>query len=64
MTDWSVWPIFVAQLIAFILVLIKANVTVLGLSLKNIAFIIVFFVAVAILLSLFHDSMTHLNLYF
>lgn len=63
MTDWVTWPIFLLQLIAFILVLFKPKTKFFGVSCKTIAMILLILVALAIVISLFHDSTDILHIY-
>lgn len=63
MTDWVTWPIFVLQLIAFILVLFKPKTKVFGIRLKTIAIAILTIAAFAIVISLYHDSTDVLHIY-
>jgi hypothetical protein len=62
--DWQVWPIFVVELFAFLLLFIKAERRFLGLKMQTWIIIILLGANLGIALSLAHDSTDPLNLYF
>ena len=66
MTDWAVWPIFTAQLIAFILLLVPSSATVKALpfSLRHITAALILCSCIMILASLYHDATETLPFYF
>lgn len=63
MADWVVWPIFLIQGIAFILVFFPRK-RFLGYSSHTYILAILFLVCVLVTLSLYHDSTDILKLYF
>jgi len=64
MTDWMVWPIFITQLVALILVVVNPPLKRWGISPRIIVMGILLAICVAIAASLYHDSTDALNLYF
>lgn len=63
-SDWHVWPIFIVELIAFLLLFISADTRFLKLKMQTWVIILLLGVDVGIALSVAHDSTTPLNLYF
>ena len=63
-TDWAVWPIFIAQLITFSLLLLPRQWRFLGIRMSVLIAILLLLVAGMIVLSLSHDSTDVLPLYF
>lgn len=64
MTDWAVWPIFLIQVIAFILLLFPKTAEISGIHFKTISLSLLFISCAYIAVSLFADSSDVLNLYF
>lgn len=65
MKDWIVWPIFIIQLIAFILLWLPKKSFFLNLRYKHFSYFLLLVACIYIALSLYHDSMTVLeHLYF
>lgn len=64
MSDWAVWPIFLAQGIACLFLLVPQNKSLLGFSLDTYIKSILTLVCFAIAASLYHDSTDILHLYF
>jgi len=64
MTDWLTWPIFITQLVIASLLFFPRNKTFFGIALKKIMIGLLLLVAIAIVVSLYHDSTDVLPLYF
>lgn len=64
MTDWAVWPIFITQCFAIILILFDRDVRILGIRLKTLSIGILVLVCILIISSVYHDSTDILNLHF
>ena len=64
MTDWIVWPIFLIQLLALLVIFAKKNAQLFKLNYKIVGMIIILLCNVAIVVSLVHDSSTPIHLYF
>lgn len=62
-TDWIVWPIFLVQMITFILVFLPQKVRLFGLKLHHIIVVLLIVICVVIVLSLIHDSTDVLHIY-
>ena len=62
-TDWIVWPIFLVQMITFILVFLPQKVRLFGLKLHPIIVVLLIAICVVIVLSLIHDSTDVLHIY-
>ena len=63
-SDWHVWPIFVVELVAFLLFFFRAQTKLLGLRMQTWVIIFLLGVDIGIVISLIHDSTEKLNLYF
>ena len=63
-SDWHVWPIFVIELVAFLLLFLRADIRFLKLSMQTWIIILLLGVDVGISFSVAHDSTTPLHLYF
>lgn len=64
MEDWVVWPIFVTQLVAFMLILLPRTIKIGKIRLKLVILSLLLLVCFAIVISLYHDSTSVLQLYF
>jgi uncharacterized membrane protein YczE len=62
--DWPVWPIFVVELIAFLLLFLPISKRFLKLKIHTWIIVILIGIDIGIAVSLAHDSTTPLNLYF
>jgi len=62
--DWPVWPIFILQLLTIGLFLLPRNRHILGFSPRTIIIVLLLIIAVAIMVSLYHDSTDVLSLHF
>ena len=63
-TDWVVWPIFIFEALVFLLLLFKASKQFLYVNMHGWIHIGLIVVCIAIVVSLFHDATTPLNLHF
>jgi len=64
MTDWITWPIFILELIAFLLLFLKKDAMLFSIRIRIIILGILLFSCLAIVVSLYHDSSSILHLYF
>lgn len=64
MEDWVTWPVFILELITFVVLLLKPKVKFLGISVRTYVITLILGIGIFILLSLNHDSTSHLSLYF
>jgi len=64
MTDWVVWPIFTLQLVILVLIFVKEKFRIFGLAPRIWVLILLLVAAIAIVISLSHDSTTILHLHF
>ncbi len=64
MTDWAVWPIFITQCFAIMLIIFDRDVRILGFRLKTLSIGILVLVCILIISSVYHDSTDILNLHF
>lgn len=64
MEDWVTWPVFFIELIIFIVLLVKPSAKCFGFSMRTWAITLIVVTGVYILLSLNHDSTSHLSLYY
>lgn len=62
--DWHVWPLFIIELIAFLLLFVRSDFCFLKLKIQTWIIIILLGVDVGIALSVAHDSTDPLHLYF
>ena len=63
-SDWHVWPIFVVELVAFLLFFFRAQTKLLGLRMQTWVIIFLLGVDIGIVISLIHDRTEKLNMYF
>lgn len=63
-TDWSVWPIFVAQGIVFLLFFLKSRLRFLKIPIQGWVVIFILAINISIVVSLAHDSTSLLHLHF
>lgn len=64
MTDWAIWPIFTGQFIAIILLFFPRHWRMAGLSMRTWVIGLLLLLAIAIVVSLYHDSTDILPLHF
>lgn len=62
--DWFVWPLFISQLIAFILIWIPDKLFFGCVRCRNISFLLLFAACLIIVFSLYNAISTPLTLYF
>lgn len=64
MTDWTVWPIFILELIAIILLFFREDSRIFSARPRKIILGILLICCITIAVSLYHDSATILHLHF
>lgn len=64
MEDWAVWPIFVTQLVVFVLILLPRTLKIGKIRIKLVILSLLLVICFAIVISLYHDSTSVLQLYF
>jgi len=64
MTDWVVWPIFLIQAIALVLLFFPKTFKICRIPVKILSLTILFISCILIAASLYHDSTEVLNFYF
>lgn len=61
--DWSIGPIFIAQLIALVLLFIPSKFRILGLRPKVLVLVLLLLACLGMVLSLYHHSTDPLHVY-
>jgi len=64
MTDWVVWPIFIMELIVFLLLFVRRDTVLIGIKPRALIHVLLVIIAVMVVVSLYHDSTEVLNLHF
>jgi hypothetical protein len=64
MTDWVVWPIFLVQLLIFVLLWVRRDKKLFGFHPRLCILWLILLIAITIVVSLWHDSTEPLPLYF